>query len=239
MSKALTARKLAHFDAAVASPDLNGTDCRVLWAVLQRIGDEGGQCWESPAAIGERIHVCERTVRRSLATLTEGGWLSKTAGKKGKNTRYSMTNLSEKPPDSMTNLSGFYDKSVQNTVTNLADGNLIEKPLRETVPVGRHSTPADTDLKTTVFGPAREWLEANTGKTEQQIRPLIGRWCRDHGEAAVLMAVDSAKRNSAVDPIAWVQKELRHERTGTAPKGRTNDRIERTAAAFLGVDPPE
>ena len=64
--------------------------------------------------------------------------------------------------------------------------------------------PAWTDLKVLVFGQCLDWVAGHSNKSADSLRPLFGRWCRDHGDAAVIAAVDAAKRESPIEPVAWI-----------------------------------
>jgi hypothetical protein len=70
------------------------------------------------------------------------------------------------------------------------------------------------DLKARIFGPAREWLVARAGVTDQKARKLLGQWCRDYGDGATLQALQNAARASPEEPISWITGVLR----GTAGK---------------------
>lgn len=70
------------------------------------------------------------------------------------------------------------------------------------------------DLKSRIFGPALDWLANQSGKPIAKLRPLVGRWCRDHGDGAVIHAFEQAARAGPVDPVSWI--------TGLLNKGTTN-----------------
>lgn len=69
--------------------------------------------------------------------------------------------------------------------------------------------PDEPDLKAQVFGPCLDWLAERTSRPPATLRPMIGRWCRDHGDGAVLQAVTQAARASPVEPVAWIERVLR------------------------------
>lgn len=64
------------------------------------------------------------------------------------------------------------------------------------------------DLKAEIFGQCLQWLAKQSGKDPQKLRPLVGRWIRDHGEAGVLQAFIRAQREGPVEPIAWMTGSL-------------------------------
>lgn len=74
------------------------------------------------------------------------------------------------------------------------------------------------DLKTRIFGPAREWLAKASGKSDAQVRKVLGQWCRDHGDGKTLTAIEEASRNAPLDPIPYITKILnRPGRDDTPP----------------------
>lgn len=68
--------------------------------------------------------------------------------------------------------------------------------------------PIPVDLKTRIFGPALAWMSEHTGKTERALRPMLGKWCRDHGDGATLEAMQAAARAGAIEPVAWITAKL-------------------------------
>jgi len=86
------------------------------------------------------------------------------------------------------------------------------------------------DLKSRIFGPALQWLAEHSAKSERSLRPMVGRWCRDHGDGNTLEALQQAARAGPVDPIAWIEARL----AGTAKQTfgqpfKTSELLERMA----------
>lgn len=73
-------------------------------------------------------------------------------------------------------------------------------------PVVEKSPEPEPDLKTRIFGPLREWLVRQSGKTDAQCRAMLGRWTAKHGEAQTIEAVTQAARNAPLDPIPYVER---------------------------------
>lgn len=63
---------------------------------------------------------------------------------------------------------------------------------------------AAVDLKAAVFGPGLQWLSSASGKSSDRLRSLLGQWCRDHGDAAVMEALQAAQREKPLEPVAWI-----------------------------------
>ena len=52
-------------------------------------------------------------------------------------------------------------------------------------------------------------LLRRAGKSDRQARGLIGKWRRDHGDAALIAAIGRAEREAAVEPVAFIEGCLR------------------------------
>ena len=63
-------------------------------------------------------------------------------------------------------------------------------------------------LKARLFGPALEWLAEQSGRPQDKLRGLVGKWCRDHGDGAVLEAFERCARAAPVDPVPWLERAL-------------------------------
>lgn len=50
---------------------------------------------------------------------------------------------------------------------------------------------------------------AQSGVRESKARPIIGKWKRDHGPAAVIEALGAAQREGAIDPVSFITAALR------------------------------
>ncbi len=66
----------------------------------------------------------------------------------------------------------------------------------------------DESLKDQIWGPCLRWLAKQSEKPPDKLRPLLGKWCKAHGEGAVLEAMQRAERQSPVDPVSWLAKAL-------------------------------
>jgi len=68
-----------------------------------------------------------------------------------------------------------------------------------------------SDLKEQIFGPCLEWLaqHARPLKPADKHRPLVGRWLKEWGDAAVLDAFLRARKESPLEPVAWIEGALR------------------------------
>lgn len=73
------------------------------------------------------------------------------------------------------------------------------------IPVGASAdAPAERDLKSVVFSDGVALLK-RAGKSDGQARSVLGKWCRDHGDAAVIDALARAQRTGAVEPVSFCE----------------------------------
>ena len=103
---------------------------------------------------------------------------------------------------------------------------------QDSEPVGSDAAASNEpqDLKSRIFGSALDWLAKQAEKSKPALRPMVGRWCRDHGDGAVLEAFQNAARAGPVEPIAWIEARL----AGTARQTfgqpfKTSELLERMA----------
>lgn len=73
------------------------------------------------------------------------------------------------------------------------------------------------DLKTRIFGPALDWLEKQTRKSPEKLRPLVGKWCSTHGDGRTLEALQQAAKNAPLDPVPYIEKLLSGQPPGRPP----------------------
>jgi hypothetical protein len=69
----------------------------------------------------------------------------------------------------------------------------------------------DFDLKSRVFGDCLAWLAHASSRKPENLRSLLGRWCRDFGIGFVLEAICAAQPEKPVDPIGWIEQRLKTE----------------------------
>ena len=77
------------------------------------------------------------------------------------------------------------------------------------------STAADApevDLAKAMFDQGVKLL-ASAGTPQAKARSLLGKWRRDHGEEAVIVALGRAQREGAIDPVGFVEGALRFRQT--------------------------
>lgn len=65
------------------------------------------------------------------------------------------------------------------------------------------------------------------GCAEKKARPLIGKWRREFGDAALMAAIASAEDDRATEPIAFISGCLAHSRNGSNGNGRITAATER------------
>jgi uncharacterized protein YdaU (DUF1376 family) len=105
----------------------------------------------------------------------------------------------------------------------------IKQPSQEAAPA-----PPPPDTATIIFGQGREWLIRQSGKPDGACRGLLGKWRRDHGDAALIEALGAAQREGALEPVAFITKALQ-ERTNGKQWPRNNDRVAGNSSDLDGV----
>ena len=68
------------------------------------------------------------------------------------------------------------------------------------------------DLKQEVFGKGLTWLAQHLRRKPDTLRSLLGRRCRDFGDAEVLAALATAQSHNPIEPIAWIEQRLKTAR---------------------------
>lgn len=101
----------------------------------------------------------------------------------------------------------------------------VEEDISVTNVTGDESPP---DLKKIIFDSGMDWLCKQTGKPKEKLRPLIGKWISQGGEARVSAAFMDAQRCSAIEPVAYIEKILAKHKT----EETTEDRIKRLSEGF-------
>ena len=79
-------------------------------------------------------------------------------------------------------------------------------PLTEAKASSGESPP--DDLKAVIFGKGLEWLGKQSGRKIENLRPMVGRWCAQHGDGRTLEAMREAQKDGPVDPVAYIEKIL-------------------------------
>jgi len=91
------------------------------------------------------------------------------------------------------------------------------------------------DPKDWVWKDGLAWLAEQTGRTQQAIRPQVGRWCKQFTEdavQAVLVATIARKDGPPADPISWIEACLKRKSAGS-PEQSTGGERERDWPARL------
>lgn len=91
------------------------------------------------------------------------------------------------------------------------------------------------DFKKIIFDSGLKFLSIATGKTADKLRPMLGAWCRDHGDSATATAIMEAQKFQAVEPISFIQNHFKGgKNAATKPNsaaGARPNKAERAEAA--------
>jgi hypothetical protein len=74
------------------------------------------------------------------------------------------------------------------------------------------------DLKKEYFSRGVSFLKSS-GLEDRDARAMLGKWRRDHGEVATLMALASAEGAAVSEPIPYIQTILRNSKNGKPTHG--------------------
>lgn len=91
-----------------------------------------------------------------------------------------------------------------------------------------HPTPppkqeaAPVDFKKVIFDEGLRWISTQAGRTPTTMRGLLGKWCKQYGDAAVASVLVRAQTFSPVEPISFVEKMLKEEANGKSGNARGN-----------------
>jgi len=58
--------------------------------------------------------------------------------------------------------------------------------------------------KDVIFSEGLAWLKKHSGLEEVAVRKILGRWCKDYGDEAVMAALAMAEASKPVDPVSWI-----------------------------------
>lgn len=75
---------------------------------------------------------------------------------------------------------------------------------------GQKEVPLDKSNGANSDGDKAFWANAVSYLGGESKRALIGKWCRDYGQAAAAQAITAAQLDRAVEPIAFVERTLRN-----------------------------
>jgi hypothetical protein len=97
---------------------------------------------------------------------------------------------------------------------------------------------AEPDLKLQIFGTCRRWLARNCPDLgDTSLRRLLGGWCSRYGDGPTLQAFLAARRESPVEPRAWIEGYLkRRSGHGTGTRTEAQDRADILAGVGLAPD---
>ncbi len=83
-------------------------------------------------------------------------------------------------------------------------------------------------LKDRIWGPCLGWLAEQSEKPPDRLRSVVGKWCKDYGDGAVIEAFEAAERASPLDPVSWLTKALQ-ARGGADGEARVEEMLRQAA----------
>lgn len=215
---------------------IDSSECLVLIALADHADDQG-RCYPSIARLSKRTKLSDRGVQKVISRLIEKGFITVTpcAGQGGANL-YTVTATPEprSPLDDVHPRTEF--TAPPNHVRETPEprspkpSRTIIEPLPEANASGRDASPAEPveDFSKQLFDRAVAFLGRH-GVPERQARGIVGKWRRDHTDAAIFDAFAACSRAGAIDPIPWITARL-----GAAERASASViPLDRVAAAAL------
>lgn len=105
------------------------------------------------------------------------------------------------------------DAGVANAVAGLKHSQKSESDIdTEANASDADASPDEPDFRDEIWTRGVAYLQRK-GIAERNARTVIGKWIKDHGDAAVFSAFEAASRERPVEPVAWITARL-----GAPPK---------------------
>lgn len=213
---------------------------RLVLLAFANHADSDGKAWPSASTLADETRMTTRAVQKHIAALRISGEIVE-VGRASRGVVIYQINMRT---GVRTNEHSYEQKDIgpTNQRSQAHTNKRSYKPSRE--PSGNHPVPTGTaasvpetaDLKTRIFGPAREWLGQQTGKSDTQIRKLLGMWCSRYGDGRTLEALQCASRNAPLDPIPYITRLLTEKPNGNR-LGWDEQREADLAAIFAAIAP--
>jgi hypothetical protein len=210
--------------------DVKPAGAKFVLVTLANFADADGHCYPSQRRLAEDSGLSERAVRDHLTALEARDFIRRSARRRKDGSRTSdafdlsmgRTNR-EISPVAATGKSRRTNRQISpNQPADFAGHEPSVEPPEEPItksPIGDlgaagRAVAKPPDLKSEIFGTCLHWLARQCGKPKDRLRPMVGRWCRDHGDGRVLETMTQAARAGPVEPVAWIEQVLKEGRDG-------------------------
>lgn len=208
---------------------LTAAEQGVFWIVCSLIMSEGGPIRENHMRIGGLCCLRPAEARKIIDRLVDvHGKLARSDGKLCQKRAQSEVELAAKRIQSARENGAKGGRPAAKTQENQQnaepDGSSAEKLTTNYQPPTTNDHKKDSEaiasdapaspppepptVAEQVWRTVLPWLAEHSGKKESALRSMVGKWCRDYGEPAVLGAFMEAARSPPVDPVAWFQRRL-------------------------------
>ena len=112
--------------------------------------------------------------------------------------------------------------------TNKKEGNESNEDSSSLRSEGAEDAPEDeVNLSAEIWSKVLDWLVKATDKPKAKLRPVLGKWVSEVGEVAVIAICRRCAASGKVEPISWIEKELKEIRNG-----KTEQADSRNSEAF-------
>jgi uncharacterized protein YdaU (DUF1376 family) len=98
------------------------------------------------------------------------------------------------------------------------------------------SSDASVDFKRIIFNEGLKYLSGSTNKRVDQLRPLLGKWCKQYGDPATATAIMEAQKFQAVEPVSYIEQFLKGKKhEAIRPGGSGDSRPNKTTRLYDAV----
>lgn len=197
---------------------------RVLWvwgAILESAAeiDQNGKFDLDPAEVAYFLRADETDIAAILTALTNAGRIADSVVVKWGNRQFT----SDKSRD---RVAAHRQRKRGETVENSGNDDAVTAGNGDEVTVGndgvtlqkRHCNPPETETETDIplanangahqVSDKEFWDNATAYLGGKSKRSLIGRWCKDYGQAETAKAITAAQIERAVEPVSYITKTL-------------------------------
>lgn len=115
-----------------------------------------------------------------------------------------------KPKDKPTNNQVGYATDTQEKPSRTLTNN--QEPITNSVPHGTGAT-APLSTRDAIWKEGLPWLVERSGLTRQAAASIVGKWCSEFGDDAVLAALTQAEHANPVAPVPWITSQFKPRET--------------------------
>ena len=163
----------------------------------------GSLCF-SERFMAEKFGWSQKALRTFLAKLESHGAIAQSVEKTGQGTK------SKRKQITICNYDKYQSPEIKTEAKRKQNGSKEEQGNKSSVSKDTGAS-APADPEKVMFDSGRKLL-MSAGKSPDAAGKLLGKWKRDHGTEAVIVALGRAQREGAIDPASFIEGCFRHNR---------------------------